>query len=155
MTFLRHDIFPTATIMKNGRLEIWIFCYYIMWSEKKKSLHFRCSQQSAPWWWKFKTIQWISFMGKLILSKFVIVLKTCDIWLALHQYSLLKPCLFWMNKIGFWLATFQPTLSCPHRNENFEPNLLGTIQVLCQQRGWWVGSENDNLCWFTLLFMLT
>ena len=31
----------------------------------------------------------------------------------------------------------------------------GTIQVLRQQRGGWVGSENGNFCWFTVLFMLT
>ena len=31
---------------------------------------------------------------------------------------------------------------------------LGTIQVLPRQRGGWVGSENGNFCWFTVLFML-
>ena len=31
---------------------------------------------------------------------------------------------------------------------------FGTIQVLRQQKGGWVGSENGNFCWFTVLFML-
>ena len=32
---------------------------------------------------------------------------------------------------------------------------LGTIQVLPQQKGGWVGSESGNFCRFTVLFMLT
>ena len=31
---------------------------------------------------------------------------------------------------------------------------LGTIQVLRQQRSGWMGSENGNFFWFTVLFML-
>ena len=31
----------------------------------------------------------------------------------------------------------------------------GAIQVLRQQRGGWVGSENGKFCCFTVLFMLT
>ena len=37
----------------------------------------------------------------------------------------------------------------------FQQNHKGTIQVLRQQRGGWVWSENGNFCWFTVLFMLT
>ena len=83
LTILRADVFSTAIIMKDGRLETWFFCHHIIWS-KKKIFPLPVRPKSVPWWWKFKTIQWISFMGKSILSKFVIVLKTCDIWLALH-----------------------------------------------------------------------
>ena len=34
-------------------------------------------------------------------------------------------------------------------------NSIWAIQVWRQRRGEWVGSENGNFCWFTVLFMLT
>ena len=55
------------------------------------------------------------------------------------------------NKFGSQVP--QCPLSQQHLSINkFRPNSeLGTIQVLRHQRDGWVGSENDNFWWFTVL----